>query len=482
VKISDSLTEEKIMKTQKCGIFVLVLFWGTASLFAANHFVRSGAAGSATGADWTNASTNLPTALTRGDTYYVADGNYTSHTFADAESGNLVITIKKATKADHGTDIGWQDSYGSGQAVLGSLVSITKGFYVIDGNGTNMIPNNHSENFGFKIASASTNNWGGIIALVASNVTLRFMHVYNASNGDVNNGTVGLRYTGDANYIKVQNCLLENCGKDGIQISKAKFLLFENNYIKRYGMLRALSPDYHGQTVQMFYGGSDIIFRNNVWESNEGQGLVSFGASNTTNSNFRFYGNVVFVPTGTRTGYGFNGTGGLIGNGWTGAVISNFYVYNNTFVNINKASSMSSNNAASFFMRSTNTTSMFTYNNLYYNCENVAIGTAWTAGYMAAGGLSAPGQPNEQTGLSSGIFADYAGNNFSLALGTSPGLILAAQDWWDSSADSFFGQRDSSIDMSGKTRGADGVWDRGAFEYRKSTLPAAPSGLRRVTP
>ena len=42
----------------------------------ANRYVREAAAGANDGTDWTNAYTTLPASLTRGDTYYVADGAY----------------------------------------------------------------------------------------------------------------------------------------------------------------------------------------------------------------------------------------------------------------------------------------------------------------------------------------------------------------------------------------------------------------------
>src|SRR5690242_5411123 len=83
---------------------------------AANKYVRQGATGS-TCVDWANACNTLPSSLTRGDTIYVATGNYGSYTFSTAASGSTVITIKKATVADHGTATGWSDTYGTGQAV-----------------------------------------------------------------------------------------------------------------------------------------------------------------------------------------------------------------------------------------------------------------------------------------------------------------------------------------------------------------------------
>jgi len=79
----------------------------------------SQATGNGSGSDWTNACTDFTgscavSSLVRGDTYYVAAGNYASRTFNTAVSGTLVITIKGATDADHGTDTGWSTTYGVG--------------------------------------------------------------------------------------------------------------------------------------------------------------------------------------------------------------------------------------------------------------------------------------------------------------------------------------------------------------------------------
>ena len=85
--------------------------------WAADHYVRAGATGNASGSDWTNACADFTgscavASLVRGEVYYVATGTYGSRTFNTAESGTLVITIKGATVADHGTDAGWQPSFG----------------------------------------------------------------------------------------------------------------------------------------------------------------------------------------------------------------------------------------------------------------------------------------------------------------------------------------------------------------------------------
>src|SRR5262245_59157235 len=86
---------------------------------ATTRYVRLGAGGANTGLDWTNPFTSLPSSLTRGFTYFLADGSYPGYTFDDAASGTSVITLKKATVAEHGTNTGWSDAFGDGQAIFG---------------------------------------------------------------------------------------------------------------------------------------------------------------------------------------------------------------------------------------------------------------------------------------------------------------------------------------------------------------------------
>ncbi len=80
------------------------------SINAQNYYVREGAKCSNNSTDWNNAYTELPAALERGATYYIADGQYPPYSFNDDESGEEYITIKKAIESDHGTDTGWAQS------------------------------------------------------------------------------------------------------------------------------------------------------------------------------------------------------------------------------------------------------------------------------------------------------------------------------------------------------------------------------------
>src|SRR5262249_909636 len=61
------------------------------------RYVRQGATGSGSGADWSNACTDFvgscaSSSLIRGATYYVADGNYAARAWNTGTSGTSVIT------------------------------------------------------------------------------------------------------------------------------------------------------------------------------------------------------------------------------------------------------------------------------------------------------------------------------------------------------------------------------------------------------
>lgn len=111
------------MKRKVMGLlfFICLIF----SVSATNHYVRSDAGGANNGNDWANAYTSLPNTLIRGDTYYIADGNYPGYIFDDAVDGNKYIYIKKATADEHGTNVSWLNSYGDGQAFFRAPVNRT---------------------------------------------------------------------------------------------------------------------------------------------------------------------------------------------------------------------------------------------------------------------------------------------------------------------------------------------------------------------
>jgi hypothetical protein len=92
--------------------------------------------------------------------------------------------------------------------------------------------------------------------------------------------------------------------------------------------------------------------------------------------------------------------------------------------------------------------------------------TDWETFQDLAPGL-ASSEPNGQL-FTSSPFTSYSTGNLMLRAATSTGKTL---------------QSPYNVDMLGNIRGADGVWDRGAFEYQSGIVPppatpTAPTNLR----
>lgn len=419
---------------------------------------------------WAKALDDLPATLVRGNTYWVADGAYSAYTFDDDVSGTTLITIKKATVASHVTETGWNNSYGDGQAVFDAPLTFHYSYHVIDGNGTHTIPSDTSADYGFKIVSTAATNAkildiGGYL-LPAGNITIKYTHLYNThGHVDSNTNNASIYFYNSAGPLKVQNCFLENSGQDGLMIGAGSNILIERSYIKKLGEKNAHDPDYHGQAVAAFYGGDDMVFRWNIWEANEGQGMVVLQGHGSAAYRFRFYGNVVFNKYGeTTAAAGFNGTGGVIGT-LTDAEslgVNNVYIYNNTLVNLNGDYGDGGSENSGFDMDNVIHSEIYGYNNLWYNCASLSNTGFDAFDKNASGPTGAAGGTNEQTELASSIFTNYTGNNFRLASNTTAGFDVSSSAWWSGGEDSFFGTVDSVVDMYGNTRT---TWSRGAYEY-----------------
>jgi hypothetical protein len=413
---------------------------------AANHYVRSGASGNGSGSDWTNAYSSLPSSLVRGDTYYVAAGSYPGKTFSDPVSGTTPIAIKKATASDHGTDTGWQSSYGTGQAVFGNF-SITTSNYVIDGQYRNESNWFDSASYGFSIGTNTSQqqitikNYGN----APDNVTIKYAYVpawsaalpsttqriyaIDVDDGDGQSTSTGLVFS--HMYVSGGNNIW--------------FMRTTNGAIVEYNANSGVKSNSanHGEIVNLYYSGNNAIVRYNIWKDaylgSGGTALVAITQAN----GLQFYGNVA---------YNFNVGDGAIG--FDGYSSSHNRVYNNTFIG-----SIGYNAG----VRWGSGTDNLTYNNLYINCATVTL--EGTHDYNGFSDSSARGEAHAQVSIPTSIFVNYSGQNFRLVAPTSPGMSMASP---------------FNMDMLGATRGADGVVDRGAYEYSTSGTPvlAAPTNLR----
>lgn len=402
---------------------------------AANRYVRAGATGNGSGSDWNNAYTSLPATLVRGDTYYVADGNYPGYVFTTPASGTTFIYVKKATLDDHGTDTGWQASYGDGQAVFAPMRHNAANGGYIDLNGYSP---HVAGNYGFKIDFDKT-DYAFNFDRGGKEFKFRYVDFDGvASSGDVDFGGPPWTYTirvlpwNGSSYDDTSGMLISHCALHGsathIQDNSGNA-----NIVIEYSDFydcRSVGVD-HGNIY--WIGSSGGTFRyNRVWNWNV-EGLL-LGLNNT---GWKIYGNLFYDGVNVARGiefYGGRSHGGTL-------------VYNNTFVNVPLAAIRVESSAS---------------------CSGVQIMNNLTlsASISMENGGSGISSANNGTATSAS-FVNMAAKNFRLAKATQAGTTLPAP---------------YNTDPEGRVRGQDGVWDLGAFEYGPGSAGGSTNPLIYVSP
>lgn len=411
---------------------------------AADHYVRAGATGSASGADWTNAWTALPAKLVRGDVYYVADGDYGALQLDQAEAGTERITIQKATAANHGTSAGWNDSYGAGQATFPGIVIATS-YWTLDGvTGSGA----DKQSYGFATRVDTSGQDQSYVLVSAGNtktfqgITLRHIGIECSGPGD-NVSQVGVYSGAQSTMVSpvVQYLYVDDC-ENAITLTGSGWLI-EHSYFDRQWS----SPQHHGEQIDS-WGTKDVTFRYNVIAHCAGTTCIG----NADIDNWEIYGNVFAdIQTGN----------GVIGVGSSSSA-TNTRIYNNTIVNNQSTSFLYQNNPGAGAGSGN-----VVWNNLFYASNGDLPSNG--AGAIQSGYNAFFDSPNATTVSSDQIgsgdpFVDSAGGDYHLAAATKPGKTLPAP---------------YDVDPDGRVRGADGTWDRGAFEYCAdaacATTDAGPS-------
>ncbi|HEX6766568.1 MAG TPA: right-handed parallel beta-helix repeat-containing protein [Polyangiaceae bacterium] len=181
------------------------------------HYVRADASGANDGSSWNDAYTELPDALVRGQTYFVAAGDYPDYDFDDAEAGSARIRVLRATTSDHGDGAGWQDAYASGEAVFGELVFET-GNYDFEGRSALRAVG------GFE---------GTVVSIEGDGVVFRGVDVdgafATASNRHSAGACTGMNVSG--NGVTVAESHVHDIADDGVVVGGNTGFVFEGNEI-----------------------------------------------------------------------------------------------------------------------------------------------------------------------------------------------------------------------------------------------------------
>ncbi len=497
-------SEKNTFAWARFGVLVVALVLVTPACEAANHYVRSGATGAATGADWTNAFTDLPTSLTRGDLYYIAGGSYTMHTFNDPDSGTSVIEIRAATIADHGTSVGWSNSF-QGEALFTPTGTGTPGgasvwwfktdFYFINGNGVRNADwqggylirvsdvNKLAAETVVLIGDGSRNVVGGGTA--THDITIDYVEIegsYTAVDTDIHERALEGRCGGFNNVIR--HLYAHDTGEDiflikgkhdslissGTSLCNASStggqFLVEYSYLAR----NYSSAAEHGQGFECEEG-QYCVFRYNHMRDITGTAYFSTpsgcSAAQCNNDNqWDIYGNILeekntFSDNGLACG-----VGGVI-QAFDTVFSGPLKFYNNTIFNIN--TSICPNNAHGadivIFAGASLNAGLFVQNNLWYNNDAVtAQNTCSTCSsviwdHNAYFTQTVTDTDSNKQVSATNPFVGSAIENVHLAAATSAGTSLPAP---------------YNTDMDGVTRGIDGVWDRGAFEFDSGKRPPLP--------
>ncbi len=446
--------ESRCTFSQKGPAFGLLLLVLNNTALAASHYIKPGASGNGLGTDWVNAMTSLPSTWIRGDVYYLADGNYPAQVFSTPASGSAPITLRKATPYDHGTDTGWLDTLGDGQAVFNGMLEFTSPYWAIDGVTGGGAANQWNQNFGIRIvekrdayALIRINYTGNSHDISLSHLDLEGKGSVSGQGGYYSND--GVAIYNNAENITLSYAWLHETGRCPVFITSAQNVLFEYLYVSSfYG-----SPAVHSEVMSAGQGPlGDITWRYSLITAVKSTGGLMFNNIAQPTSHLHVYGNVFYHPPGVV----WDVANGVIG-GWTSTsnAMNNVWVYNNTFINIDQQSltvlpQLYSGNRA--------------YNNLFVNSQSPDFSRFAEHDYnqfVNAGSNHA--EVHGTVGSNPDLFIDVNGLNFRLKAATDPGKPLEApyhRDGWAT------------------LRGVDGLWDRGAYEWVAPALPEPPTNLR----
>ncbi len=412
-----------VPKHSKILVFLLIALVVAASTFAANVYVCDtsvcGNTPTAPYDTWEKALDDFPATLTRGNTYYSAEGNYSAYDFDDACSDTPVagcdetdrITVKKCGSGDGICEnaAGYNAVHHDGQTVFATTLAISGSYFTIDGNTTDWNPT-------IKINGNSATSY--YLNITGNNVLVKGVYAYGDGNQDLERKCISIQGT---NTVTVQNVEASHTAGDCVGISNSTGITVD----KLYCHDRITGGDAHGDAFELFSSSNVTISNSKVhWQ---GQHIYWGGAVGTEQSAFTIYGNVLWATGESNGGKCFH---------WNGdCTLSGVVAYNNTCVNVTT--------------QLTNADGTYT-NNLWYPGAAINISTGTHSKGWYKSGMTVT-DATKQEGDSS-IFANYSGEDFRLSGATNVGSNIGTP-------------AGAGTDLLGSTRGTDGVWDRGAYEY-----------------
>ncbi|HEU0123989.1 MAG TPA: SwmB domain-containing protein [Bryobacteraceae bacterium] len=391
---------------------LLLLALTTIPTFAATLYCGVGASGS--GANFANLAA-LPTTLsTAGNTYVLTPGS--GYPVFTVTAANVTVRVAQAA-LDSGVT-GWNSSYDTGKAVFVSAGDGINFTGATDNTGAFTFSGGSAARRGIKVSFASGQginfNNGGALSVV------EYIE-FGGPGGDADyfypSSVSGISAWGDEAKGAIYRGN-EVYGCDTLIDASCDNQIIEHNYL--HGS-RSTNPDVHSN-VYLFSGPvTNITFRWNKLRNYNAEGILLTAFAGNP-SKVYIYGNDAASATGDlprfleiRQDYSF----------------TNIYAWNNTGVDL----------SGGFILNRTTETGG--------QCKD--CGATNNIGVNAGSTYTGMNASNNTEGSDESIFTDYASGDFTLAAALAGVAGDTAGDY--------------DLDMLGNTRGADGTWDRGAYEY-----------------
>jgi hypothetical protein len=346
--------------------------------------------------------------------------------------------------ASHGTDAGWNNAYGDGQATFGSIL-VDSDNWIIDGTTRNESNWKDGSAYGFRFTGGIISSTAqGAAGICAANVTIKYGNFGAADNGNILTGNepdYAVKVAGFSelcqNWTISRNYMHNTLTT--FHINGANGGVIEYNYLKHGFSKEAI----RGQVQMSNFTIRHNIFEdscqgNNTWDGGACTAVIALFDGSSWN-NTKIYGNVMYNTTNESVQDAIVVVGGLEDPRATGVEI-----YNNTFVGFKAGN-------RSILVRGT---ASVCRNNLAYN-------TGTTVSYSCS-------TTSHNTQAAADPFISASAGNFRLRISPGTGTLLSSP---------------YDLDMDGAARGRDGVWDVGAFEGGSVTTlpaPAPPMNVRVI--
>jgi hypothetical protein len=439
--------------------------FGSLQAFGGNWYVNKAASGANNGTNWTNAWTEMNqinwSMVACGDTIWLAGGTYTTGlTINKTCTSSTVLNINRVLSTDPAPTAaaGWNTSYDSQVVISDATINVAGGaYYTINGR-QGGVP---SVNFGIRVQCV--NGGGGCDAVDGagsgniSNVTLTHLELFGPScvmSGNCGGGGAsGLNIAPSSNTVN--SLLLDHSWihQWGETIRTSNW----NNSTIQYSWVSDTNNDGQQHEDLMYsYPSTNLTWRyNHLWGSPNDGMFHEYGGA----VNLKFYGNVVYHSGGWEMAFKAGNSYGPV------------FIYNNTFQN----DGFGDYSPAWLGQPGTLVPGSEIANNIFYNVDNQISPSFSDYNAYSTGGASEPGVVHFTSGSP---LTSY--NGFVNMSSSNP----PAADFHLTAAGAVTFQNGKTLsteyatDPDGNTRGANGNWYMGAYQYGSSQSgPTPPTGL-----